>query len=263
VSPIATPDMHSEAPREAHAEAQLEALHDMRAHAHEPEAGPLTLKRRLTRLAHVALGPVAGALSGVGIRADHLSVLGLTLSLAASISFFEGWFRRAALLLLLAGLCDLLDGLLARRSGVRSRFGAFLDSTLDRLGEGLVLAGLAGFYISNLVELSLDPLLVAQQVSRGLEPRTWAAVALTAVMALVGSFMVSYTRARAEGLGVACRVGWFERPERLLLLVAAGLFGVGPAMPAALILLATLSFATAAQRVVHVWKNTRGAGRDS
>jgi len=229
------------------------------------QGGPLpeTLKQRLARLARAALEPVAGALAGVGVRADHLSALGLTLSLAAAVAFFEGWFQWVAALVGLAGLCDLLDGQLARRQGVRSRFGAFIDSTLDRLSEGIVLTGLAGFYISNLVELSLDPLLVAEQVSRGLEPRTWAAVALTAIVALVGSFMVSYTRARAEGLGVSCRVGWFERPERITLLVAAGLFGVGPVMPGALILLALLSFATAAQRVAHVWKNTRAAGRDA
>ena len=226
--------------------------------AHDPEQGPLTLKRRLKRLAHAALEPVAGALAGVGIRADHLSVLGLTLRLAASVSFFEGWFRRAAALLLLAGLCALLDGQLARRSGQRSRFGAFLDSTLDRLGEGLVLAGLAGFYISNLVELSLDPMLVAQQVSRGLEPRTWAVVALTAMLALVGSFLVSYTRARAEALGIECKVGLMERSERMVLLIVAGAFGVGAVMSGILLLLAVLSFTTATQRVVHVWKSTRG-----
>ena len=224
---------------------------------------PLTLKRRLARFAQAALEPVAGGLARAGVRADHLSVLGLVLSLGAGLSFFEGWFRRGAALLALAGLCDLLDGQLARRRGVRSRFGAFLDSTLDRLGEGLVLTGLAGFYVYNLVELSLDPLLVAQQVARGLEPRTWAVVALTGVIALVASYMVSYTRARAEALGVQCKVGWFERPERLALLIVAGLFGVGPVMPGALLLLAILSFVTAARRVAHVWMNTRAAGRDS
>ena len=88
-------------------------------------------------------------------------------------------------------------------------------------------------------------------------------MALTAVVALVGSFMVSYTRARAEGLGLECRVGWFERPERMALLVVAGLFGGRPVMPAALLLLAILSFTTAAQRAAHVWKITRAAGRDS
>lgn len=230
---------------------------------HDSGGQPAGFRQRLVRLAHAALEPVAGGLARVGVNADHLTALGLVLSLGAALAFFEGWFRYGAFLVALSGLCDVLDGQLARRGGVSSRFGAFIDSTFDRLSEGLVLAGLAGFYISTLVELSLDPLLVAQQVARGLEPRTWAAVALTAVLALVGSFMVSYTRARAEGLGLQCRVGWVERPERLALLIVAGLFGVGPVMPGALILLAILSFATAAQRVAHVWMNTRAAGRDS
>jgi CDP-diacylglycerol--glycerol-3-phosphate 3-phosphatidyltransferase len=230
---------------------------------HAGDGAPASFKQRLVRIAHTVLEPVAAGLAGLGVRADHLSALGLAFSIGAGLAFFEGWFRWGAVLVALAGLCDLLDGQIARRTGASSRFGAFIDSTFDRLSEGLVLAGIAGFYISNLVELSLDPLLVAQQVARGLEPRTWAAVALTAVVALVGSFMVSYTRARAEGLGVQCRVGWFERPERLALLIVAGLFGVGPVMPGALIVLAVLSFATAAQRVAHVWMHTRAAGRDS
>jgi len=221
------------------------------------------MKRRIVGFAHAALDPVAGGLAHIGVRADHLTALGLVLSLGAALAFFEGWFRPGALLSALAGLCDVLDGEVARRSGVRSRFGAFLDSTLDRVSEGMVLTGLAGFYIINLVDLALDPSLVAEQVARGLEPRTWAAVALIAVVALVGSFVVSYTRARAEGLGLDCKVGWFERPERLTLVIVAGMFGVGPVMPGALLLLAILSFATAAQRVVHVWKNTRAAGLDS
>jgi len=235
--------------------------------AHPAEGGgtgePATWKQRIARAAHAALDPVAGALARLGLGADLLSVLGLVLSLGAGLAFFEGWFRAGASLAALSGLCDLLDGQVARRAGTASRFGAFLDSTLDRLGEGIVLAGIAGFYVSTLVELALDPSLVATQIARGLEPRTWAAVALTAVVALVGSFMVSYTRARAEGLGLECKVGWFGRPERLALLIVAGLFGVGPVMPAALLLLVVLSFATAAQRVAHVWKHTRAAGRDS
>lgn len=228
------------------------------------EAGaPAGFKQRVARAGRALLDPLADGLMRIGVRADHLTALGLVLSFGAGLAFFEGWFRRGALLLVLAGVCDVLDGQVARRSGGLSRFGAFLDSTLDRLSEGMVLAGLAGFYIVNLVDLALDPMRVAEQVARGLEPRTWAAVAMTAVVALVGSFVVSYTRARAESLGVDCRVGWFERPERLALVIVAALFGVGPVMPGALLLLAILSFATATQRVVHVWKHTRGAGLDS
>jgi CDP-diacylglycerol--glycerol-3-phosphate 3-phosphatidyltransferase len=75
--------------------------------------------------------------------------------------------------------------------------------------------------------------------------------------------LVSYSRARAEGLGLECKVGWFERPHRMVLLIVAGAFGVGPWMSGALLLLVVLSFVTAGQRVAHVWKITRGAGMDA
>lgn len=219
-------------------------------------------KERVRRAAHAVLDPFVALLAGIGVRPDHVTVFGLFLSLAAAIAFFEGGFRLAALILVLSGVCDILDGQLARRRGHASRFGAFLDSTLDRIADGLVLAGLAGFYMVHLLDLVIDPRQAVMEISRGLEPRTWAVVSLTAIVALVGSFMVSYTRARAEGLGLECRVGWFERPERMLLLIVAALFGVGPVMPGALLILAALSFVTAFQRVAHVWKITRGAGMD-
>jgi len=214
-------------------------------------------KERVRHAAHGLTRPMVLSLARIGARADHVTVLGCFASLCASLAFFEGGFRFGAALLAFSGFCDLLDGELARLQGGVSRFGAFLDSTLDRLGEGAVLAGIAGFYVMNLVDLANDPSRVLAQISRGLEPRTWAVVALTAIIALIASFLVSYTRARSEGLGLGCRGGWFERTERLLLLIVAGLFGVGPVMPGALLLLAVLSFVTAAQRVAYVWKTTR------
>ena len=241
----------------------------MSAQLRGPESAPLDseasppFKERLKRVAHVALQPLTGVLARIGVGPDGVTVMGLLASLVASLAFFEGYFQLGASMLALSGLCDILDGELARRSGHLSRFGAFLDSTLDRLSDGIVLAGIAGFYLVHLTELVLDPSQAVAEISRGLEPRTWAVVSLTAVLAMLGSFMVSYTRARAEGLGLECRVGWFERPERMVLLIVAGAFGVGRIMSLALILLALLSFATAAQRVVHIWKNTRGAGLDS
>jgi CDP-diacylglycerol--glycerol-3-phosphate 3-phosphatidyltransferase len=221
-----------------------------------------TFKERARRAAHAVLDPVVGLLARIGVRADHVTVLGVGLSLLAAIAFFEGEFRLAAAIMMLSGVCDILDGQLARRRGAMSRFGAFFDSTLDRLADGIVLTGLAGFYMVHLLDLVLDPKQTLLELSHGLEPRTWAVVSLTAIVALLGSFMVSYTRARAEGLGLECKVGWFERPERMLLLIVAALFGVGPVMPGALLVLAALSFVTAFQRVAHVWKITRGAGMD-
>jgi CDP-diacylglycerol---glycerol-3-phosphate 3-phosphatidyltransferase len=230
-----------------------------------PGASPgriATLKRQLQDGARAAVEPLVALLSRLGVRADHLTVAGLGLSALSGLAFFDGHSRTGALLLMLAGLCDILDGELARRAGPASRFGAFLDSTLDRLSEALVLLGILGFYLRNLLALVLHPERALLQISTGLEPLTWAVVAFTAALALVGSFMVSYTRARAEGLGLDCKVGWFERPERLVLLIVAGLLRVFWAMSAALLLLAVLSFATAAQRVAHVHRNTRLAGAD-
>jgi CDP-diacylglycerol--glycerol-3-phosphate 3-phosphatidyltransferase len=215
--------------------------------------------------AHDLSRPLVSMLARAGARADHLTMLGCFASLVAGLAFLVGAFRYGAILLALSGLCDLLDGELARARGGVSRFGAFLDSTLDRLGEGVVLAGIAGFYVVNLIELANDPARVLTEVSRGLEPRTWGVLALLAIVAMIASFLVSYTRARAEGLGLDCRVGWFERTERMLVLIVAGLFGVGPVMPGALLLLVVLSSVTAAQRVAYVWKTSReqGAGGPS
>jgi CDP-diacylglycerol--glycerol-3-phosphate 3-phosphatidyltransferase len=220
------------------------------------------VKEQLRRSAHAALDPVVGLLARSGASPDQVTVLGTLLSVAAGLAFFEGRFRLAAALLILSGLCDILDGQLARQRGFRSRFGAFFDSTLDRLAEAAVLAGIMGFYLRNLVALVFRSSEALAQIAVGLDPVTWAVMAFTALLALVASFMVSYTRARAEGLGLECKVGWFERPERLTLLIIAGLVKVFWAMSAALLLLAVLSFWTATQRVRHVWTLTRGAGRD-
>jgi len=226
------------------------------------EARGLTrAKDRLRRGAHAALHPVVAGLARIGVQPDHLTVAGCVISAAAALAFFEGGFRLASALLCVSGVCDILDGELARERGASSVFGAFLDSTLDRLADALVLAGIAGFYLEHLLELAYAPSRVLAELSHGLEPRTWAILTLTAILALIGSFLVSYTRARAEGLGLECRVGWFERPERLVLLIVAGLFGVGPVMPGALIVLTLLSYWTAAQRVAHVHRGTRGPGR--
>ena len=225
--------------------------------ADEPVAATASAKERLQGAARAVTNPVAAGLVRLGFRPDHLTAVGLALSLAAGLAFFEGSFRWGALLAAVGGVCDILDGQMARLSGRVSRFGAFLDSTLDRVAEAAVLCGIAGYYVGHLVVLTMDPARAVEEVSRGLDPAVWERVGLIAVLALVGSFLVSYTRARAEGLGVECKVGWFERPERLLLIIAAAAFGIGPVMPAALIVLTILSFVTAAQRAAHVWKETR------
>jgi len=189
-------------------------------------------------------------------------VLGFALSLGAGVSFAIGKFRIASTIALTAGICDILDGQLARLGGRVTRFGAFLDSTLDRIAEAALFVGIAWYYMAQLVDMTVNPGRVIANVQHNLYPITFAVTALNAVLALVGSFMVSYTRARAEGLGLECKVGWFERPERLVVLIVAGFFGLGPVIPGMLIVLVVFSFATAIQRMAHVWKITRSSGSE-
>ena len=235
-------------------------------------------KDRLRTFAHAVLDPVVGGLASSGITANHLTVAGLVLSVGAGIAFYVGASQVAALILVAAGLCDILDGQLARRTGGETRFGAFLDSTLDRIAEAAVLTGIAGFFAGNLLGLYTKSNVLFGQVLTGeidlpsaihinnnptIEGWAWLASTLIAVAALAGSFMVSYTRARAEGLGLECKVGWFERPERIVLIIIAGLIHLYSAMSIAVAILAILSFFTAFQRMAHVWRNSRQTAGES
>ncbi|HEX2440866.1 MAG TPA: transglycosylase SLT domain-containing protein [Methylomirabilota bacterium] len=159
------------------------------------------------------------------LRPNHLTVIGLVVSLCAAAAFIEGRTRWAGALLALAGVCDLLDGALARVSGQVTAFGAFLDSVIDRYSDLVVL-------------LAIVVLFARTPHLRG---------ALVAMAGLVGSVMVSYTKARAESIGVECNVGMMERPERLICLVAGAVLGV---LEPALWVLAILSNITALQRIV-------------
>jgi CDP-diacylglycerol--glycerol-3-phosphate 3-phosphatidyltransferase len=214
------------------------------------------------RVAHQILDPIVRGMLGLGLQPDHLTVLGFALSLGAGFAFAIGKFRIAATVALVAGVCDILDGQLARLGGKVTRFGGFLDSTLDRIAEAALFVGIAWYYIAQLVDMTINPGRVIANAQHNLFPLTFAVTALNAVLGLVGSFMVSYTRARAEGLGLECKVGWFERPERLVVLIIAGFFGLGPVIPGMLIVLVVFSFATAIQRMAHVWKITRSSGSE-
>lgn len=240
------------------------------------EGGRVGYKDKLKHWAHRMVDPIVSGLARAGVKPDHLTVAGFILSVGAAIAFYEGRMQVGALILMGAGLCDILDGQVARRTQTVTRFGAFFDSTLDRVAEAVVLIGLAGFYSSNLLGLYGKAAALVTQVASGeiagplalvilnqqpVDPRAWVVLTLTSMLALTGSFMVSYTRARAEGLGLDCKVGWFERPERIVLLIVAGLAPVFWAMSAALMLLTIMSFFTAAQRIVHVYRITR-AGAD-
>ena len=149
--------------------------------------------------------------------------------------FATGRFRTGAIIIFMAGFLDMLDGQVARRQGRVTAFGAFYDSTLDRFADMALYMGLLVYY----------------SVS-GRTPY----VALAAV-ATAGSVMVSYARARAESLIPLCKVGFMERPERMVLLIIGGLFNrMGPA----LWVIAVVAIITVIHRIVYTWQETR-AGR--
>ena len=168
------------------------------------------------------------------LRPNHLTIIGLGVSLLAATAFGAGHIRKGGLLLILAGLCDFFDGSLARASGQVSSFGAFLDSVIDRYSDLVVLLAIVVLYA---------------QV-----PHTRGAI--VAMAGLIGSMMVSYTKARAESIGVRCTVGIMERPERMICLIAGALLDL---LEPALWVLAVLSNLTALQRIAFTWRATRDA----
>ena len=196
---------------------------------HREPRRPFSIKDSLRQLLH----PLVRLLSALQVRPDTLTVLGWTLSVCAAVLFGLGYARVAGLVMLLGGLFDALDGDVARASNRMSAFGAFLDSTLDRLSEAAIFVGIIYFYAA---------------AARPFE-------ALLAGTAMTFSLLTSYARARAEGLDIECQVGLLERAGRVVILSAfsiAGLltFGLG--------LVAAGALVTTAQRIIHVRRATRG-----
>lgn len=178
--------------------------------------------------------PAARLLFRIRLRPNSLTVLGLLFSILAALAFAANQVRTGALLLLAAGAADLLDGALARVSGRATPFGAFLDSVLDRYSDLIVLGGLVLLFVrlGHLRELLLT------------------------LATLVGSIMVSYTRARAESIGADCEVGLMERGERMVCLII-GALAPSLFLTPALWVLAIGSNLTALQRIHHTWRVTR------
>ena len=170
--------------------------------------------------------PVARVLLRAHVRPNHLTVVGLGISLVAACAMAQSRLRLAALLLVVAGLCDFFDGSLARLANSVSAFGAFLDSVVDRYSDQVVLLGVVLYY-----ERLGDT----------------AGLCLT-VVTLIGTVMVSYTKARAQSVGVSCEIGLMERPERLILLIAGLTFNL---LTPALVVLAILTNVTALQRILY------------
>ena len=176
--------------------------------------------------------PLARVLSAIRVRPDALTIAGWILSLGAATLFALGYTKTAGAVMLFAGLFDALDGAVARESNLMSSFGAFLDSTLDRLSESAIFVGIVFFYASS---------------SRPYE-------ALLVGVAMTFSLMTSYTRARAEGLGFECEVGLLERAGRVVILSLCSLMGF---LIAGVGLVAVGALVTTAQRILHVRRLTK------
>lgn len=189
--------------------------------------------------------PLTAALGRSRISPNQLTIVGLSLTLGAAVLVWTGNFILSGVVFSLGSVCDMLDGAVARLSARVTPMGAFLDSVFDRVGEGAILTAIALVYAR--------------------EDNLWVVGAAFATM--IGSFLVSYTRARAEALGLDCKVGLMTRVERLVLL-GTGLFlhGLG-VLPVVMYILAVLTAVTVLQRVLHVRRqfvavaaSGRGAG---
>jgi len=190
------------------------------------------LRRRLKGELASLLHPLALWLARLGIHPNTLSLLGLAVLMVAAALLVAGFPRASAWVFLLGSLFDALDGHLARLSQKTSPFGAFLDSTLDRLQEGIFLSAL--IYVLAKTGESF-------------------AAAMTG-LALTFSLTVSYARARAESLGASCEEGWFTRPERVMLIFLGLLSGQ---LVLAVDLLALATLITTLQRIYHVYQTFR------
>ena len=176
-----------------------------------------------------SFAPMLSALQWLRITPNEVTAAGTVINVAAAALVVTDHLIYAGIVFLVGGCFDMLDGALARLSRKVTPFGAFLDSTLDRLSEGVMFAAIA--YLLATQGRSIDAALV--------------------VLALLGSLLVSYTRARAESLGLECKVGLMSRPERVVL-IAVGLFF--DVLPYVIYIMLALTAFTVIQRVVHTYR---------
>ncbi len=175
-------------------------------------------------------------LSNLHINPNVLTLIGLLINIFAMVLFAKGIFLWAGLVILFAGIFDIVDGEVARRTQRVTKFGAFFDSVIDRYSDLLLLLGLIIWYakINRIFYVGLTGLV------------------------LIGSVLTSYARARAESLIPACKVGFLERPERVVLLIIGSLFD---RMPAVLWVMAILSNWTVSQRIWYTWREASAMER--
>lgn len=198
----------------------------------------VTARAGMTRVVE----PVARGLLRAGVSPNAVTVTGTIGVLVGALGFgARGQLVAGALIVTVFALTDLLDGTMARMSGGSTKFGAFLDSSMDRIADSAVFGAVAYWLATR---------------------HNYPAVA-AALLCLAAGGLVSYVKARAEGLGMTCNVGIAERTERLLIVGVGGLLtglGVDPALPIALWLLAAVSIFTVGQRMLHVYRQAQRVG---
>lgn len=203
--------------------------------AHDLRRGDSILSSRAREFGRTVLAPVVRLAVRLHLTPNTVTVVGFAIVVVAAGLVGTGNFLAGAAVLIAGSLLDAVDGALARATGGTTAFGNFLDSTLDRAAEAVLYGGVAAYYLAT----AADP----------------TGPVLLALVAMAGSFMVSYTRAKAEGIGVSAEVGLAPRLERLILIVA-GIFLAGIGLEIGLIgaigIIAVLSVATTVQRIWHV-----------
>jgi CDP-diacylglycerol--glycerol-3-phosphate 3-phosphatidyltransferase len=176
------------------------------------------------------------------VSPNAITTAGTVLTIAAGVVYGTGHIMTAGWLMSATAFFDVVDGQVARRTGRSTVFGAFYDSTLDRVADGALMAGLTVFYATNAIHRNIYMVVVC-------------------LIGIIGTFVVSYTRARAESLGIDAKVGVMQRPERIVLLSAPqalfGLFWNGWVLIAIILLLSVTACITAVQRIAFVYHATQ------
>ena len=186
--------------------------------------------------------PAISFLARNNVSPNTITTVGTLLTVAAGVVYATGHIMTAGWIMAVTAFFDVVDGAVARRTGRSTVFGAFYDSSLDRVADGALMAGLTVFYATNPIHHNLYMMVVC-------------------LCGIVGTFLVSYTRARAESLGIDAKVGVMQRPERIVLLSAPqalfGLFWNGWVLIGIILLLTVTSCITAVQRIAFVHRFTQ------
>jgi CDP-diacylglycerol--glycerol-3-phosphate 3-phosphatidyltransferase len=202
--------------------------------------------KRVQQFARRMVENIMRPLVQLGITPNMLTLTGLLLTIFTAGVIAFNHLRIGGALVLCSGVFDMFDGAMARVSQKSSKFGAFFDSTLDRYSEGILLLGIIIYAQLHFPQQQMiGPVHVAD-----------ALIWLTYVAA-ISSLMISYARARAEGLGLDCKIGLLARPERVILLAVGLLIGGQWALFWTMLVMALLTTITAIQRIVYIWRVTR------